>query len=199
MGSLLLNFFKRAVLVPAIVCGCFLLIVSFVISPAVEKSEQLRNSVKPQKIVNLSQFSAGEFQDFSQLQPEDYICTVTADTLPLEETVVLFNSESWDAAWMMPGSTEPWNHGCVMLRGWNTKTEWKGLYGAKKGDVLTLKFLTNGEYRYTIQKIIPYQREETIANYAHKDTLLIALPYNDFFDLGHRQFFVVYVAHLGDK
>ena len=107
---------------------------------------------------------------------------------------VLYQSTKPKYASLTKASSEPWNGGCAVVFGSNTKSQFNSLHSAKIGDTVDFEFFSHDIYSYKITQIIHNQTEKDIKKIGGKNTLVMCLSYNDFSNSGNSYFYTVYVA-----
>ncbi len=192
MASLLFNFFKRAIIVPvvvtAIVIGAIYLYVPSLITDGQSRATEETAAV------DLSQFSVKEYNSFRELKSGDYIGTVSCSSVELGETPVVYIANNEKAVYAINGSAEPWNGGSMVIIGNDVYSQFAKLYNSEKGDYVSLKFYSGNTYDYKIEKKVTGVTENELKNYLVDGQLVLAVPYNDFSNLGNSFFYTLYVA-----
>ena len=197
MGSLLLNFTKRAVIIPLIITGLIIAAVTFIAPSAIKKSEARFEGASNVAGVDLSKYSTRHYQKFSELSEDDLAGIISSDDIEIPEAAVLYDSHNILNVWLSAQSKEPWNNGGgIIIRGSNVSNQLKGIYSAKEGNRITVDFLSNGKYEYEISKVYSGVSEDEIEGYSVDNSLVIAMPYNYFTDSDNSYLYFVYVAKL---
>ncbi len=193
MGSLIFNFFKRALLVPAIVTGIiFAALLAYL--PAISASS---DNLQPNEVngsPDLSSYSSKQYSEFSELKSEDLIGTIACEAAGLGETPVLYNSQKNTNLSLLKSSSEPWNNGSVVVYGENRGNQFSPLHRAEVGDVVDFSFYSNNSYEYEIEEIKTGLSYGEISSFSGDNTLVLAYSYNDFSDLGNSYLYTVFIA-----
>ena len=193
MGSLIFNFLKRAVIVPAVITG-IVLAVFLMRMPSQIASSKERFVQTEASDISLSDFSTVSFTAFSQLTDGDYVGTVKCDSIGMAERPIVYNTLNKAFIYLDARSTEPWDNGCVILWGENNAAQLLNLHSAKIADTFEVSFYENESRSYSLQKIVTNVTEDEIYDYSEADTLLLILPYNDFSALGESRLYTIYIA-----
>ncbi len=192
MASLLFNFFKRAIIVPVIVTAIVIGALYMAIPKYVNEGQARPTSVNER--IDLSQYSVKEYNSFSQLKAGDYVGTIRCDNIDLGNTAVLYLSENDNGVYVESGSSEPWNGGSVLIIGNDINNQFGKFYNSEKGDKIELEFYSRDTYTYKIQNKAVGVTKKEINNYLGDGRLVLAVPFNDFSNLGGSFFYTLYIA-----
>jgi sortase (surface protein transpeptidase) len=197
MNSLFLNFIKRALLVPAVITA----VVAFAIVSFVPKSVSASNvlTANTASDVDISQYSLVEFSDFSTLKQGDYVARIYSDELAINCAVVYGSNSGVDAdcVAMQKCSTEPWNDGSVVIIGDNLTTYFRYLHNAVDGTEISVDFYRNSTYTYNITGVNYNVAQKNLSKFMQPNTLVLAVPYEDFESTNNQPLYIVYTATLG--
>lgn len=192
MNSLILNFIKRAVIVPVIVTALCVCGVRFIAPKLVESSNQV--SAVTSESVDASIYNLVKYNNFNDLKKNDYVATVTCETVGMSCAAVFNCEDEPKAVDVDASSTEPWNDGTVVLVGENTASQFNKLHKANLGDEVVVEFYKHDKYTYKISKIEHSYSRENIQNSMKYKGLLLCCAYNDFSDLENSKLYTVYFA-----
>ncbi len=192
MASLLFNFFKRAIIVPVIVTAIVLGAI-YMIVPKYVNEEQTR-PVSVNERIDLSQYSVKEYNSFKQLKAGDYVGAISCENIDLGKTAVLYLSENDNGVYVDSPSAEPWNGGSVVIIGNDVNRQFGKFYNSKNGDKIELEFYSGDTYTYKIQKKVVGVTKKDISKYMNGESLILAVPYNDFSNLDGSFFYTLYIA-----
>ncbi len=190
MLSLVLNFLKRALIVPL----ALLLIAVAAVSAFLPRLNLASVPTAQGREINLSSYTLVNYKAFDSLGEDNYVGKLTSEDFDLGEIAVLKSSDNSTGVRMLKSSKEPWNGGGVILVGKNIFNQFKLLHNAKKGDTVTFEFYNNDSYNYKISKIVPNVRAKELNSYLKDNLLVMCVPYNDFGNLGDSYLYTVYVA-----
>lgn len=194
MRTLLVNFIRRAIVVPlvaAVLAAAFLI---FVGPRAIAKSSVPVAETAVIESVDLTGYALRSYDTFKQLKSGDFVATIKCEKIAFGEKAVVYDSSEKSNIVMHKLSTEPWNNGGVMFIGANTSEQFKDLHNAKAGDKFVVSFYDNETYTYKLKKIIPSADAKELTSYIKDNTLVLCLQYNDFKDLGNKYFYQVFIA-----
>ena len=192
MASLLFNFFKRAIIVPVVVTA--LVIGSIYAFSPTFITEGTQRTVSTGENIDLSDYKVKEYSSFKQLKPGDYIGTVSCKSVDLGETPIVYISKNEKAVYAIDGSVEPWNGGSILIIGNDVYSQFLKLYNSEKGDKVSVNFYSGDTYNYKIEKKVAGVTESELKNYIKDGKLVLAVPYNDFSNLGTSFFYFLYIA-----
>ena len=194
MTSLLLNFFRRAVIVPIVLTVVAALGVYFV-APKLVNTKAEEAVASEDAVIDLSSYDTREYKSFSQLTEGEYVGTIECPNIGLGKTAVVYQTDKTNFIYTSSDSKEPWNNnGGAAILTTDTKSDLSKFYNAEKGDKITVDYYSNGEYTYKLDKKITGLTQKDIKNYIKPSTLVICVPYNDFTDLTYSYFYTIYIA-----
>ena len=192
MASLLFNFFKRAIVVPVVVTALVIGAI-YALAPKFINETSTR-VVSGNQTINLSEYHVKEYSSFKDLKSGGYIGKVSCENVDLGETPVVYLSQNEKAVYAVQGSEEPWNGGSILIIGNDVYSQFAKLYNSEKGDKVKLEFYSNDTYNYRIEKKVTGVKESEFKDYLRDEKLILAVPYNDFSNLGNSYFYTLYVA-----
>ena len=190
MNSLIANFIKRAIIVPVILTALVIAGISFIVPKYISASQTPQTSS-----VEQLRYEKVDYETFSELKANETIGYMSSTDFDFSSNVI-FNSNKAKHSSLSKDSKEPWNGGCVVVYGMNTKTQFNSLHKAEKGYKIDFEFYGKDKYTYKITDIIPNQTSEDIKKLKKDNALLLCLSYNDFSDLGNSYLYTVYVAEM---
>ena len=184
-ASILINFIKRAVVVPIIltaitICGVYVF----------DYNESGKQSTTPK---STPVYNVQEFEMFSQLEEGSYVGKLRSESLNFSSDITAFESVSSSLV-LNESSKEPWKNGSVILIGTSAKNQLAVFRGAKKGDKLSLEIYVNDKLEYTITDIEYGLHYEELEKLSGKDKLFVCRSYNDFSNLSKSKLYAVYSA-----
>lgn len=191
MDGLVLNFIKRAFIVPIIATVIVIAGISLAV-PKMAASTQENSISVPQ--IDMSGYSLVDYDSFDELEAGSYIGSVSSDALSINAAITYSLDSSKSSVLLNDISGEPWNDGCVILNGANTSAQFKQLHHAVIGDEINVDFYSNDNYTYKITEISYGNTDKDISSFKQNNTLVMCLPYNNFDDLGNSYYYAVYVA-----
>ncbi|MFR5875190.1 MAG: sortase domain-bontaining protein [Eubacterium sp.] len=191
MTGLSFNFIKRAFIVPIIVT-VIVIAMTFIAAPRMAASTQITESSTSK--IDLSGYSLVEYDRFKDLEPGAYIGSFSCDAIGINAAITYSEDISKSSILLSDKSIEPWNNGCVILKGSNTSAQFKNLHKAEIGDEVNVDFYSNNSYTYKIADITYGNTEDDISSFKQSNTLIMCLPYNNFDDLGNSYYYAVYFA-----
>lgn len=191
MGSLVFNFIKRALIVPAVVTGIILSAFLFYFNTWTENSLKKLETQTPQTL-DLSGYPSMNYDSFADLQSGALAGTIQSSEMGLNETAVLYNVTDGSEVSLSKSSAEPWNNGGMIVIGQNTEEQFKSLHNADKGQSVTVSLTGKDAYQYTITDIKIGMAEKDITSYYAENTLVMALPYKNLADDG--KLYTLYIA-----
>ena len=189
MISLLLNFFKRAIAVPLIVCIAAVIAVTAIPNIGAGTSDNGKLSE-----VDISLYSAKQYDRFKELESDSYAGLLFSEDFSFGKIPVLYDVENQNTVSVVKGSGEPWNGGSMLIVGKNSEAQFKGLKRAKKGDTIVFDSYSNTEVSFTVKSIVTGVRENELKSYMKQGKLVLAYPYNDFSDLGNAYYYTLLIA-----
>ncbi|MGN0523480.1 MAG: sortase domain-bontaining protein [Eubacterium sp.] len=200
MNSLLFNFARRSILVPLVVT---LLAVSItcVLMPKLAASSNKDTPVTANEI-DVAQYSLTDYNSFSELEDDTYIGNISVPKVNINCAVIYNSNTEIDALNMISSSTEPWGNGAMVVTGTNTKSQLNYLHRANIGDEIDFEPYKHSYYQYKISDIIYGVDEDSLESCLKENTLVLCLPYTDFYDADDENLYTVYIADLvngGDK
>ena len=190
MNSLIANYLKRAFIVPVVLTALVIFALSVIVPKYISSSQTTQTSY-----VEQLRYEKVDYETFNQLKANETIGYMSSNDFDFSSNVI-FNSNIAKHSSLSKDSTEPWNGGCVVVFGTNTKTQFNSLHKAEKGYKIDFEFYGKDKYTYKITDIISNQTKEDISKLKKDNTLLLCLSYNDFSDLGNSYFYTVYVAEM---
>ena len=192
MASLLFNFFKRAIVVPVVVTAIVIGII-YAFAPKFINEEKNRVPAS-NETVNLSEYDVKDYNNFDELKHGGYIGKISCKSVDIGELPVVYARQTKKAVYAIESSSEPWNGGGMLIIGYDTFEQFAKLYNSEKGDKVTLEFYSKDTYNYKIESKVTGVRENELKNFIEEDKLILAVPYNDFSNLGNSYFYTLYVA-----
>ena len=192
MASLLLNFFKRAIIVPVIVTALVIGAI-YAVTPHFITERKSRTSSLNDRI-DLSLYSVKEYDSFKELRAGDYIGDLSCESVDLGRTAIVYKSQVNNAVYAIDGSKEPWNGGSMLIVGNDVYSQFAKLYNSKKGDKISLEFYSRETYTYKIENKVVGVTDAELKGYLTDGKLVLAVPYNDFSNLGSSFFYTLYIA-----
>lgn len=197
MDSLFLNFLKRAFLVPILVAALAAGAITVAVPVLAAHSTRIEAAEKTaEQSVDITKYTLHSYKNFKELAEGNLVGTIRCENISLGQKAIIYSKAEKSNIVLNKASVEPWKKGGVLLVGSNTSEQFKVLHNAKKGDVFTVSFYDNDEYRYKLKKQYNSVQEKDLTSYIAKDTLVLCVPYNDFTDLGNAFYYRVYVAEL---
>ena len=189
MKSLRLTFFVRGILIPILFTVAVIAAIS-ITEPVIESRSQTVYSGSGSK---QGSYEKTQYELFKELDADSPIGYITSEDFELSANV-LYKTTKANSTSLSKASTEPWNGGCVVVFGNNTKSQFKALHSAGIGDTVKFEFYNHDKYAYRINRIKHNMTESDIKELNEENTLVMCLSYNDFSDLGNSYFYTVYVA-----
>ena len=178
MGSLVFNFFKRSLLVPAAVTVATIALLMTLLNSAAAASQAKLTPQEPAK-QELSGYSSSLYESFTDLKDGDLIGTIAGEEIGLYPTVVCYNLDNRLHVSMTEGSTAPWEGGAMLLIGTDNVAQLKALHNAKAGSTLTLEFTGKDTYTYTVEHIDACVTAAQLADYYTDGVMAVAIPYKN--------------------
>lgn len=194
MNSLLFNFARRSILIPLVVT-LLALAASFVAMPRLVASSNNETPVVANR-VDVADYKLTDFDSFKSLEKETYIGNISIENLNINSAVVYGSGDELDALIMKKGSTEPWSTGSMVVTGTNTKSQFNYLHSAQIGDGVNLEVYKHSTYRYKISGIKYGVEENDLKSYFKNNTLVLCLPYTNFYSVDQDNLYTVYTADL---
>lgn len=192
MTSLLLNFLRRAILVPVLLTAVVIFSVYTVVPKYVYSGN--KDEVETESVVDLSSYNTKDYASFKNLKSGDYVGTVECPSVGMNKTPIIFSEERKGVASLCKDSKDPWNKGAFAIATNDTKCEIGKLYNSKIGDEITVEFYSKGEYTYKLEKVIVGKTKKDINSYIKDSKLVICVPFNDFSDLNNSYYYTFYIA-----
>lgn len=194
MNSLLVNFIKRAIIVPLIAAIITTAVLIFAGPRMIAKTSVSVGEVPSSQSLDLTGYSLKSYNTFKQLKSDDLVATIKCEKIGLNEKAVVYDSSEKSNIVMNKASVEPWNGGGVLFVGANTSEQFKSLHNAEVGAKFTVSFYDNETYTYKLKKIIPSAQAKELTSFIEDNRLVLCLQYNDFKDLGNSYYYQVFIA-----
>lgn len=193
MRSLVFNFIKRFLLVPAVIAVAATVLLTSYMNSAADVS---LNKLKPAAVgtVNLAGYSSSAYDSFSQLNNGDLIGLLSGEEIGLGETVVCYAPEKSAQLSMAEGSTAPWESGAMLIVGVDITSQLRAMHNAVIGSELTLDVSGKDVYHYTINRIDTGVTEEQLKTYFTDGTLAVAMPYKNLSGATAADYYLVFSA-----
>lgn len=194
MNSWTSNFVKRALVIPGIITVVIIAIILLIVPKMISDSNH--KEADSVEVIDLSQFNVKEYETISELKRDGYVGSFSCSDVSLEDVPVVYNALESSNVSAIKGSVEPWaKKGGIVVKGITTHQMPK-LDNAKIGDTIQFNYYGNNSYSYKIRRIIPAADSSELSKYLEDKTLAVAVPFNDFSNLGEKYFYTVYVAEL---
>ena len=192
MKSIVLSFIRRAVIVPVLITAVVTAVIYFALPKFLNDSDEGKSAYTVTSL-DLSPYNVNQYDAFSELEKNDFVGSVYSEKLGFGESAVLFDCDGEHIS-LDKDSAEPWNSGGVILYGDDSSSQFGNLENAEIGDEITVKFYSNEEYTYTVTDIKANLRYDEVKKYAADNTLIAAISYNDFSNLGEDYLYTIYIA-----
>lgn len=192
--SLVFNFIKRVFIIPVAITLVAVALVCTFVPKFVDYSDKL--IVETSADVDISNYKLTDFNRFKDIDNGTYIGTLTVPDVKINCAVV-YNSDSQpNALNMIKGSAEPWNSGGMVIKGTNQKSQLNRLHNANVGDFVEFDPYKNDTCKYVIKQIKYGVEETNLTKYIKKNSLVLCLPYTNFYNGNEQNFYTVYIAEL---
>ena len=192
MASLLLNFIKRAIIIPIAVTVIVIGVIYSAVPRFISEGQTRTSSLNDR--IDLSLYNVKEYNSFKELNAGDYIGDLRCENIDLGSTAVVYKTESDNAVYASGVSKEPWSSGSMLIIGNDNSSQFGKFYNSKKGDKISLEFYSKETYKYKIEKKVVGVTDSELNGYVKDGKLIIAVPYNDFSNLGSSFFYTLYIA-----
>lgn len=192
MASLLLNFIKRAIIIPIAVTVIVIGVIYSAVPRFISEGQTRTSSLNDR--IDLSLYNVKEYNSFKELNAGDYIGDLRCENIDLGSTAVVYKTESDNAVYASGVSKEPWSGGSMLIIGSDNSSQFGKFYNSKKGDKISLEFYSKETYKYKIEKKVVGVTDSELNGYVKDGKLIIAVPYNDFSNLGSSFFYTLYIA-----
>lgn len=202
MNTLFFNLLRRAIIFPLII----VILIGALITYGTSKSESGTAQADSKAVVNIDEYSPGDYNSFSDIKAGNYALTLNKDG---SEYAVLYDnldnqSDISRLFYLDKTSTEPWNNGCVKIMS-DSWYQINRLLDVKVGDSLEADFLHGNDeresdvstYSYKVKEIKNGQSANYLKNFDDSNTMLICASYDNLSD-NNQKFYYVIVAEQGD-
>lgn len=193
MRSLVFNFIKRFLLVPAVITA----IAIVVLVPYLNKNADASQNILKQSTSaapDLSAYSSSAYESFSELNEGDFVGTLSGQEFGLNETAVCYEPGSNAQLSLKESSTAPWDGGAILLVGLDTANQLRAMHRAVIGSELELNLAGKDIYRYTINRVDAGVTNEQLSTYYTNGTLAVAMPYKNLSGVTAEDYYLVFSA-----
>ncbi len=193
MRSLVFNFIKRFLLVPAAITAIAIVLLTPYLNKAADTSQARLQPAKTTAL-DLSGYSSSAYDSFTQLNKGDLIGTLSGEEIGLQPAAVCYDPETNTQLSMTEASTAPWEGGAMLIVGMDTAKQLRAMHHAVIGSALALDIAGKDVYRYTIERIDTGVTAEQLSTYYTDGTLAVAMPYKNLSSGTAADYYIVFSA-----